>query len=153
MDAVMAIDTSNLGKISRGRRGFYSQNPTGEEIIYEYFRLIKNKDVGKLLNLFADDAIIYEPFSKTGDSEGLHGKTAIESFLNIATMANSGLRHQIEIIKSNSKFYDNNDQITANVIFERGGQLKAKFIFEFISESRNSQKQKKIQSLRIKFIK
>jgi ketosteroid isomerase-like protein len=33
------------------------------EIIYEYFRLVKNKDINRLLDLFADDGIVYEPFS------------------------------------------------------------------------------------------
>jgi hypothetical protein len=67
-------------------------------------------------------------------------------------MANSGLNHQIEIIKSDSNARNNKDQITANVTFERGGKVKAKFIFEFRPESHNSQKQKKIQSLRIQFL-
>ncbi len=120
-------------------------------IIHEYFKSIKNNDINKLLGLFADDAIIYEPFSKTGDSEGLQGKAAIESFLNVAIMANSGLNHQIEIIKSDSNVRNNKDQIIANVTFERGGKVKAKFIFEFRPESYNSRKQKKIQSLRIQF--
>lgn len=29
------------------------------EIIYEYFRLVKNKDINRLLDLFADDGIVY----------------------------------------------------------------------------------------------
>jgi hypothetical protein len=146
------VNTSNLSKDIRSRRRFYYRNLTGEAIIYEYFRFIKNKNIGKLLSLFTDDAIIYEPFSKTGESVGLQGRTAIEPFLNIAIMANSGLNHQIEILKSNCEVHNNNDLITANVTFERGGKVKAKFIFEFRSESHNSQKQKKIQSLRIQFL-
>ena len=67
-------------------------------------------------------------------------------------MANSGLNHQIDIIKSDSNICNNKDQITANVTFERGGKVKARFIFEFRPENHNSQKQKKIQSLRIQFI-
>lgn len=67
-------------------------------------------------------------------------------------MANSGLNHQIEIIKSDSNVCNNIDHITANVTFERGGKVKARFIFEFSPESHNSQKQKKIQSLRIQFL-
>jgi hypothetical protein len=134
-------------------RGYNNQSDTGEAKIYEYFRFIKNKDIDKLLSLFTD-AIIYEPFSKAGDTDGLQGRTAIESFLNIAIMANSGSIHQIEIIKSDRKVCNNNNnQITANVTFERGGKVKAKFIFEFSSDSLNFHKQEKIQSLRIEFIK
>ena len=147
----MATDKSNLNRKSRYSTAPNDQYSTEEAIILEYFRLIKNKDIDKLLGLFADDAIIYEPFSKTGDSDGLQGKTAIESFLNIAIMANSGLNHQIEIIKSNTVAYNNNEQITANVIFERGEKVKSKFIFEISSENHNFHKQKKIKSLRIQF--
>jgi len=134
-------------------RGYNYPSHKGEAIIYEYFRSIKNKDINKLIRLFADDAIIYEPFSKTGDTNGLQGRTAIESFLNIAIMANSGLKHQIEIIKSDRKVRSNTDQITANVTFERGEKVKVKFVFEFSPESLNFNKQEKIQSLRIEFIK
>lgn len=123
-------------------RGYNYQSHTGETIIFVYFRFIKNKDINKLIDLFADDAIIYEPFSKTGDTDGLQGRTAIESLLNTVIMANSGLNHQIEIIKSDRKVCNNNDQITTNVTFERGGKVKAKFVFEFSSESVNFHKQK-----------
>jgi ketosteroid isomerase-like protein len=51
-----------------------------KDILLEYFKLIKNKDIGSLMELFAPDAIVYEPFSKiTG---GLKGKRAIESFFS-----------------------------------------------------------------------
>jgi ketosteroid isomerase-like protein len=57
-----------------------------EGIVFEYFKLVKNKDIESLMELFAPDAIVYEPFSKiTG---GLKGKRAIESFLRVAIMAN-----------------------------------------------------------------
>ena len=32
--------------------------------MFEYFELIKNKDIEPLRNLFSPDAIVYEPFSK-----------------------------------------------------------------------------------------
>jgi len=32
--------------------------------VFEYFELIKNKDIERLMNLFSPDAIVYEPFSK-----------------------------------------------------------------------------------------
>lgn len=142
---------SNFNRKGRSSTTSNNQSSTEGAIIHEYFSLIKNKEIDKLLDLFADDAIIYEPFSKTGDSDGLKGKTAIEPFLNIAIMANSGLNHQIEIIKSNTEAFNNNKQITANVIFERGEKIKGKFIFEISSENHNFHKQKKIKSLRIQF--
>jgi ketosteroid isomerase-like protein len=37
---------------------------TDEDIVHEYFRLIKTKDMYRLLDLFADDAVIDELFSR-----------------------------------------------------------------------------------------
>ncbi len=129
-------------------------------IVCEYFRLIKNKDINRLLDLFADDATIYEPFSKIHG--GLQGRSAIKAFLEVALMASDGLRHEIRFEKQHEKpdssnKYNNNsnndNQVSALVTFERGGRLKARFTFELSSEENyNSQKQKKIQSIHIQFI-
>jgi len=128
-------------------------------IVCEYFRLIKNKDINRLLDLFADGATIYEPFSKIHG--GLHGTSAIKAFLEVALMASDGLRHEIRFEKqqekpdSSNKYNNSNDdnQVTALVTFERGGKVKARFTFELSSEENyNSQKQKKIQSMLIQFI-
>jgi SnoaL-like domain len=129
--------------------------------VCEYFRLIKNKDINRLLDLFADDATIYEPFSKIHG--GLQGRSAIKAFLEVALMASDGLRHEIRFEKRHEKpdssnKYNNNsnndNQVSALVTFERGGRLKARFTFELSSEENyNSQKQKKIQSIHIQFIK
>jgi hypothetical protein len=129
-------------------------------IVCEYFRLIKNKDINKLLDLFADDATIYEPFSKIHG--GLQGRNAIKAFLEVALMASDRLRHVIRFEKQyekpdSSNKYNNNsnndNQVSALVTFERGGRLKARFTFELSSEENyNSQKQKKIQSIHIQFI-
>ena len=43
---------------------------TDEDIVHEYFRLIKAKDMYRLLDLFTYDAVIYEPFSRLEDGEG-----------------------------------------------------------------------------------
>jgi ketosteroid isomerase-like protein len=124
---------------------------TDEDIVHEYFSLINAQDMYGLLDLFTDDAVIYEPFSKSEDGKGgLQGKIAIEPFLNVAMMVNAGLREEIEIEKSS----DNGiKRVIAYVTFERGGKVKARFTFELTSEENyNSQKQKKIQSLGIQFV-
>ena len=144
------ISNSNISK--RGR----VKPPFDEDIVYEYFRLIKTKDIYRLLDLFMDDAIIHEPFSKSEDGKGtLQGKNAIESFLTIAMMASAGLREEVEIEKSELRRDDDINQVIAYVTFERGGKLQAKFTFELSSEENcNSlQKQKKIKSLDIQFVK
>ncbi|MGC2428216.1 MAG: CBS domain-containing protein [Nitrososphaeraceae archaeon] len=108
-------------------------------MVFEYFRLIKNKDIEQLMDLFADDAIIYEPFSKL--TEGLEGKSAIESFLRVSLMANDALQHHIIIEKENQKNdmekSCNSKIITALVTFESKAIVKG--IYEAdISGSRNS---------------
>lgn len=42
---------------------FDSKN-NSHHIVLKYFRLIDEKDMHSLLNLFTDDCIIYEPFSR-----------------------------------------------------------------------------------------
>jgi hypothetical protein len=125
-----------------------------KDVVFEYFRLIKNKDIEQLMDLFAEDAIIYEPFSKL--TKGLKGKSAIESFLRIAIMANDTLRHNIIIEKenqnNNEKSY-NSTSIAALVTFERGDTMKARFVFELGKNNNHifDSKQKKIKALRIQF--
>jgi ketosteroid isomerase-like protein len=137
-----------------------------EDIVFEYFRLIKNKDITGLLDLFVDDAVVYEPFSKSdiqGKTMGLRGKRAIEPFLGVAGMANEGLRGNVTIDKSDKKTdgsENRSNQICAIVTFERGERITARFTFELISPVNNNsdddnmkinQKEKKIKSLRIQF--
>jgi hypothetical protein len=127
---------------------------TDEDIVHEYFRLIKTKDMYRLLDLFAEDAVIDEPFSKSEAGKGgLKGKSAIEPFLNVAMMVNAGLREEIEIEKSKLRSDHGIKRVIAFVTFERGGKVKARFTFELSSEENyNSQKQRKIRSLRIQFV-
>jgi hypothetical protein len=132
------------------------KSPFDEDIVHKYFRLIRDKDIYRLLDLFMDDAIIYEPFSKSEDGEGrLQGKNAIESFLTVAMMASEGLREETEIEKPKLRRGNDMSKVIAYVTFERGGKLQAKFTFEISSEENcNSlQKQKKIKSLDIQFVK
>jgi hypothetical protein len=69
-------------------------------------------------------------------------------------MVNAGLREEIEIEKSKLRRDNGINQVTAYVTFERGGKVKARFTFVLSSEGNyNFQKQKKIQSLHIQFVK
>lgn len=126
-----------VGEISKGRI------MTNEDIIFEYFKLMSKRDIDGLLNLFADDATIYEPFSS---AEGLHGKSEIEPFLRVAAMANEALQHDIVIKKKQN----NGNKITALVTFERGDKVQGRFTFEFDKDSKS--KEAKIKTLRIHFI-
>jgi len=112
-------------------------------IVYEYFRLVRNKDINRLLDFFAENATIYEPFSKIHG--GLQGKTTIKAFLEVVLMATDGLQHEIRFEQQGIDKYDscNDNQVTAFVTFVMGGRLKAKFMFELSKENYNSQKLKK----------
>lgn len=80
-------------------------------IVSDYFHFINEKDMQRLLNLFTDDCIIFEPFSKKPlphPSIGrehityLQGKSEIESFFNTVMMASDGLQYHIEFELLNS---------------------------------------------------
>lgn len=116
---------------------------TNEEMVLQYFRCIGNKDLPGILELFDYDAVIYEPFSK---SQSLKGKSAIEPFLKVAMMANSGLQRNIKIEKPSNGKAENT--AIALITFERGDRIRGRFTFEFIKDGDI----KKIKSLRIEFL-
>jgi|SRR5436853_1678111 len=112
-----------------------------EQMVHEYFRLISKKDVYGLLDLFAEDSVVYEPFSK---ENGLHGKSTIQHFLKVAVMANAGLKRTITFGQKAV------DAITALVTFERGDSVKGSFSFLFVIEEVSGRK--KIKELKIRFV-
>lgn len=119
---------------------------TNREMVNEYFRRVTEKDVGGLLQLFDEDAVVFEPFSNI--KGGLVGRTVIENFLKVVVMANAGFKRTIRFVD------ESEDRITAIVTFERGDSVTGKFAFSFIirSNSDGVQVSKKISALRIEFI-
>jgi len=115
----------------------------GDNIVQQYFKFIESRDIQGALDLFDDDAVIYEPFSK---SAGLNGRSAIEPFLQVSMMANSDLHRTIEIEKRPDKEPDN--IVVALVTFEKGDKVQGRFTFKF-TDSAGS---KKIKSLHIEFL-
>jgi ketosteroid isomerase-like protein len=125
-----------------------------ESIVYEYFRLIKSKDINGVLSLFADDAIIYEPFSNIDG--GLKGKGSIRPFLDVVMTATDDMRHEIEFEKAQDANKGEDQAVAALVTFERGGKTQARYIFELTSRQEQQDYTdvgKKIQILHIEFIK
>lgn len=116
-----------------------------ESLVLEYFQRVKSSDVPGLLNLFSDDSVIYEPFSK---SKCLTGRSEIESFLRTVIMANKGMQHEIKIEKERRKA--NKNQIVALVTFHKGDSMKARFTFEF--ERADELNCARIKTLYIEFI-
>lgn len=127
-------------------------NNDGKSLVFEYFRLIKEKDVDGLLDLFTDDAVIYEPFSKLSTAgDGIRDRISMKAFFQVVVMANEGLEYSIasqeprevdeEYTISNSSNCNNSKKmvkaqnssaITALVRFERGRSAYARFIFETV---------------------
>jgi RimJ/RimL family protein N-acetyltransferase len=116
---------------------------TNQKLVFECIKLASQNKIEELLELFADDVIIYEPFSKK--EEGLHGKPAVRSYLNMMTLASDdSLRYNISIEE------DSNDKIVALVVFEKGDKITAKFAFEMTPSKDN--KNKKIRVVRVEFL-
>lgn len=114
-----------------------------QKLVFECFELASQNKVEELLELFADDVTIYEPFSKK--EEGLHGKPAVRSFLNMMTLASDdSLRYDISIEE------DKNDKVVALVVFEKGDKIEARFSFEMTAGRK--EKDKKIKVVRVEFL-
>lgn len=137
---------------------------TNKEIISQYFRLLENKDIHGLKDLFWSDATVYEPFSKL--EHGLRGWSQIEPFLKVAIMANESLSNKIAFEESsrikNKDLKDeeknignsNNDIVEALVTFQKDNVIKAKFRFELSNQANtvDESERKKIKALDIQFI-
>ena len=124
----------------------YQQNEKDNEIIVkEYFRRIKSRDVEGILELFSDDAVIHEPFSR---ARRLFGKTEIKPFLKSVIMANEGLQYEINIERQKNNHTNN---FVALVIFRKGHEINSRFTFSF-DNSGKSNIYGKIKSLLIEFI-
>lgn len=117
---------------------------SNEDTVFQYFKLIEDKDIDGILDLFDYDAVVSEPFSK---SQVLRGKASIEPFLKVAVMANSGLNHKIKIQKSANGKADP-DKLAALVTFEKGDKTTGRFTFELA----HSNGAKRIKSLHIEFL-
>lgn len=126
------------------------------QVVLDYFRLIKEKDMHGLLNTFTDDCIIYEPFSKgciLYNDDGvkksyLKGSSEIGSFFYIVMMASDGLQYEIkftgEPIDTEYKHsIDNLGSILSSTIIsalatfyknEGGDELKERLTFHVVSK-------------------
>lgn len=122
---------------------------SNQQMVYQYFNLITEKDIEGLLDLFADDARVYEPFSNMPN--GISGKSELQHFFKVVVMANSGMnRKSIEFVEDrNAGKGDNSSSITAFVTYERGDTIKSRLDFHFAIEGKLG---KKIKTLRIQFL-
>jgi len=117
---------------------------TKEDVVFQYFKFIENRDIDGIIDLFDYDAVVHEPFSNI--IGGLKGRSSIEPFLKVAMMANSNLQHTIKIEKLGKT---NSNKIVALITFEKGDKLKSRFTFGFADDVTVG---KKIKSLNIEFL-
>ena len=95
--------------------------------VYSYFRAIKDKDIDKLVDMFEDDAVIQEPFSK---EDQLRNKRNFKSFFQIVCMAS-------EVLEYDLYFEEETDDNGTSVLctFQRGETVCARFCFRFGSST------------------
>jgi ketosteroid isomerase-like protein len=118
-----------------------------KKTVYSYFRAIKEKDIDNLIDMFEDDAVIEEPFSKEAQ---LQDKRNFRSFFQIVCMANEELEHDLF-------FEDVTDDNGTSVLctFQRGETACARFSFRFSSSTRMNAKgiiERRIAKLQIQFL-
>jgi ketosteroid isomerase-like protein len=124
---------------NKGKSGKKTAN---QRLVFECFELASQNRIEELLDLFADDVTIYEPFSKK--EEGIHGKPAVRSFLNMMTLASDdNLRYDISIEE------DKSDKVIVLVVFEKGDKVEARFSFGMAG---SKEKDKKIRVVRVEFL-
>lgn len=124
-----------------------------QHIVLKYFRLIDEKDLPGILNLFTEDCTIYEPFSRDLlSNEGktkkpLKGRNEIESFFHVVMMASDGLKHEIEFvcppIKHTRQVGDTGISTSSSVVSvlatfygKEGNKLKQKLVFHLVAEQK-----------------
>ena len=112
-----------------------------EFVVREYFRRIRSGDVQGSLNLFSDNAVVHEPFSK---SKYLSGKSEIESFLKSVVMANQGLDYGLKIEKDNIV-------VIADVIFRKENTIRCTITFQ-LENTKADKSVRTIKRMDIEFI-
>jgi len=115
--------------------------------LYNYFRAIKEKDIDNLVDMFEDDAVIHEPFSK---ERQLRGKREFKSFFQIVCLASEGSDYDLY-------FEEGTDDNGASILctFQRGETICARFCFQFGSSIRVNRRgiiERKIENLQIQFL-
>lgn len=117
---------------------------TNRGLVQEYFACITRRNLEALLDLFVEEAVVYEPFSN--QQGGLRGRSEIEPFLRVALMANTGLDKKITFAEEVA------DRVTALVTFRRGDEMRGRFTFASKDVPTPHGVQKKICSLKIEFL-
>lgn len=120
-------------------------NEKCEFVVREYFRRIRSGDVQGTLSLFSDNAVVYEPFSK---SKYLSGKSEIEPFLKSVAMANQGLEYSLKIEKDSQ---GDNTVMIADVIFGKENTIKCMITFQ-LENTRADKSVRTIKLMDIQFI-
>ena len=133
-----------IGEVKLSDEGKQSISQS-HELVLDYFQRVRSSDIIGLMNLFSEDSVIYEPFSK---SKCLMGKSEIEPFLRTVVMANKGMQYELEIEKSGQSIGEN--MVIVFVRFNKVGSIASKFRFEF--QPQDESNSLKIKTIHIEFM-
>ena len=96
--------------------------------IQNYFRAIRRKDINNLVDMFEDEAVIHEPFSKEVQ---LRDKLDFRPFFQVICMAIEELKHDLLIEEATDE-----NGLSVLCTFQRGETVCARFNFQFGPNSR-----------------
>lgn len=118
-----------------------SKLQTSDQLVDRYFKLFQN-DVEDTLALFAEGAVIYEPFS---GQDGLREREEIRRFLEVAKMARDGTGEKFSIAGNG-----HNKTEVATQFGHGGPKSKCEFTTTDVETDRGVEK--RIKELRIQFL-
>ena len=115
------------------------------DIVKNFFSLIEQSDIDGLVDLFDENCIVYEPFSK---ENGLQ-KNNLKPFFQVLVNTNNNITREVSFPEKRNKV----NEIETLVTFNKDGMLRAKFIFNIKHYSDDfGMDLVKIETLHIDFI-
>lgn len=115
------------------------------DIVKNFFSLIEQRDIDGLVDLFDENCVVYEPFSK----ENCLKKNNLKPFFQVLVNTNSDITREVSFFDKHNKV----DEIETLVSFNKEGMLRAKFIFNIKRYSDDfGIEMNKIETLHIDFI-
>ena len=115
------------------------------DIVKNFFSLIEQRDIDGLVDLFDEDCVVYEPFSK---ENGLQ-KNNLKPFFQVLVNTNNDITREVSFLDKDNQF----NEIETLVTFNKDGMLRAKFIFNIKHYSDDfGIELNKIETLHIDFI-
>jgi hypothetical protein len=125
-----------------------------EDLVYDYFRLTLRKDIRHVLDLFTENAIVHEPFSKQAPSASEDSGLKVDTIV-ITTARLYDLLHfhfYYEKARIEIDCYHNKNHVTCT--FRSGEEIIIRSIFKFgyNSKGKSHSNNRRINFLEIQLI-